>query len=147
MVATTDGAIPATEGGWLHTGDIGWLDEEGYLWISDRRDDLVVSGGENIYPAEVEAALLAYPAVLEAAVVGLPDEQWGQLVTAVVVLREPSRPIDLDELSGHLRQRLAGFKLPRRVSVSAEPLPRTASGKLQRHLVRAAFGSTEAAPG
>ncbi|MBT5775101.1 MAG: hypothetical protein HOH95_12065, partial [Dehalococcoidia bacterium] len=102
-----------------------------------RRDDLIVTGGENVYPAEVEAALTAHPAVLEAAVVGLADERWGQLVTAVVVLEGSEVAPTAEELAERLRETLAGYKVPRRIEFSSEVLARTASGKLQRHLVRA----------
>lgn len=122
----------AIRDGWLHTGDLGYLDEEGYLYVADRRDDLIVSGGENVYPAEVESALLAFPGVEECAVVGVPDERWGALVVAVAV----PTSLDVAALEAHLRARLAGYKVPRRIEVTAEPLPRTASGKVQRHLVR-----------
>jgi O-succinylbenzoic acid--CoA ligase len=130
-----DATAEALRDGWLHTGDLGYLDEEGYLYVADRRDDLIISGGENVYPAEVEAALAAHPAVLEAAVVGLPDPRWGAAVVAVVVAAPGATPT-AGELTAHLRTHLAGYKLPRRIELSAEPLPRTASGKLQRHLVR-----------
>ncbi len=121
----------AIRDGWLHTGDLGYLDAEGYLYIADRRDDLIVTGGENVYPAEVESALLALPGVQECAVVGLPDERWGHVVVAVIV-----GDMDTEAVPALLRDALAGYKLPRRVEVWSEPLPRTASGKLQRHLVR-----------
>lgn len=127
----------ALQGGWLRTGDIGRLDAEGFLYVLDRRDDLVVSGGENVYPAEVEAALEAHPAVREAAVVGLPDDRWGQVVGAAVVF-EPGASAGWGDLEAWLRGRLAGYKLPRRWLEAGE-LPRTASGKLQRHRVRAWF--------
>ena len=128
----------ALRDGWLHTGDIGLIDAEGFLTILDRRHDLVVTGGENVYPAEVEAALEAHPAVREAAVVGLPDPHWGQVVAAAVVLRD-ARPPGWGELEAWLRERLAGYKVPRRW-LALDELPRTTSGKLQRHLVRARFG-------
>ena len=131
----------ALRDGWLHTGDLGYLDDEGYLYVADRRDDLIVSGGENVYPAEVEAALMAHPAVVEAAVVGLPDDRWGQIVTAVVVSRAETTA---EELVEELRLQLAGYKLPRKIEFSSEALPRTASGKLQRHVVRAALERGEA---
>ena len=130
-----DATAEAIRDGWLHTGDLGSLDDEGYLTIADRRDDLIVTGGENVYPAEVEAALLAFPGIEECAVVGLPDERWGALVVAVLVAAAGAT-VDETALDAHLRARLAGYKLPRRIEVSAEPLPRTASGKVQRHLVR-----------
>ncbi|MCL6645005.1 MAG: o-succinylbenzoate--CoA ligase [Dehalococcoidia bacterium] len=124
--------------GWLHTGDIGTIDSDGFLTVLDRRDDLVVTGGENVYPAEVEAALETHPAVREAAVVGLPDAHWGQLVAAAVVFREAGAP-GWSDLEAWLRERLAGYKVPRRW-LALDELPRTTSGKLQRHLVRARFG-------
>ena len=130
-----DATAEAIRDGWLHTGDLGSLDDEGYLTIADRRDDLIVTGGENVYPAEVEAALLAFEGIEECAVVGLPDERWGALVVAVLVAAAGAT-VDETALDAHLRARLAGYKLPRRIEVSAEPLPRTASGKVQRHLVR-----------
>lgn len=125
-------------GGWLHTGDIGRLDE-GYLYVLDRRDDLIVSGGENVYPAEVEGALLDHPWVEEAAVIGVPDETWGHRVVAVVRLRrehEGSADAAGDALRAHCRARLAAYKAPSEIRVVTEPLPRTASGKLRRVALR-----------
>ncbi len=126
----------AIRDGWLHTGDMGYLDDEGYLYVVDRRSDLIISGGENIYPAEVEAALLAHPAVAEAGVVGMADPQWGHVPVAAIVLRSPAAEADL---LAFLRARLAAYKLPRRVVVLDE-LPRTASGKLQRSRLREIIG-------
>ncbi|MBX0328015.1 hypothetical protein K2Z83_10040 [Oscillochloris sp. ZM17-4] len=117
-------------------GGLGHRDAEGYLYVADRRSDLIISGGENIYPAEVEAALLSHPAVAEAGVVGLPDERWGQAPVAAVVLRGPADP---DEILAFVRGRLAAYKLPRRIVILAD-LPRTASGKLQRRLLRERVG-------
>jgi len=127
-----DATAAAIVGGWLHTGDIGRLDADGYLFVLDRRDDLVVSGGENVYPAEVEAAVLALPGMREAAVVGLPDATWGQLVAVAVVCDEP---FDRPAFDAALRAKLAGYKRPRVVERVSE-LPHTASGKVQRRLVR-----------
>lgn len=120
--------------GWLHTGDIGQLDADGYLYVLDRRDDLIITGGENVYPAEVEAALLAHPSVLEAGVIGVPDRTWGQRIVAVVRLADRTAPaVGLqDELRAHCRARLASYKTPSEIRVVADPLPRTASGKLRR---------------
>lgn len=127
----------ALAGGWLHTGDVGALDDDGYLYVLDRRDDLIVSGGENVYPAEVEAALLSHAGVVEAAVVGIPDEQWGQRVVAFVRVHDAAHPADLaEELRAHCRARLAGYKTPAEIRFAAEPLPRTASGKLRRGALR-----------
>jgi O-succinylbenzoic acid--CoA ligase len=128
-----DATAAAIRDGWLHTGDAGYLDAEGYLYVVDRRSDLIISGGENVYPAEVEAALLAHPAVLEAGVVGAPDPQWGQVPVAHVVARPGyvAGEALAAELVAFCRGRLAAYKAPRRVSF-AEALPRTASGKLRR---------------
>lgn len=120
--------------GWLRTGDIGQLDDDGYLYMLDRRDDLIVSGGENVYPAEVEDALLSHPAVAEVAVIGVADEEWGQRVVAVVRLTTSgvTEQPDGNELQLHCRTLLAGYKLPREIRFTTQPLPRTASGKVKR---------------
>lgn len=122
----------AIRDGWLHTGDIGRLDDDGYLYVLDRRDDLIVSGGENVYPAEIEALLLRHPTVRQAAVVGLPDPAWGQLVAAAIVADDGAAP---EEIRLWMQERLAGFKVPSRIE-RVEALPMTASGKVQRRLVR-----------
>jgi O-succinylbenzoic acid--CoA ligase len=119
-----------TPDSWLRTGDAGYLDPDGYLYVLDRRDDLIISGGENVYPAEVEAVLLAHPDVLEAGVTGRPDPRWGQTVAATVVLR-PGATASPEELRAHCRERLAAYKVPSHVEL-ARALPRTASGKLLR---------------
>jgi len=121
---------PAQDG-WLHTGDLGELDERGRLLVSARKADTIVSGGENVAPAEVEAVLEAYPQVLEAAVVGRPDERWGEAVTAWVVAR-PGAELDVAQLLAHCARRLAPYKVPKDVMLSDRPLPRTRSGKLLR---------------
>jgi O-succinylbenzoic acid--CoA ligase len=120
--------------GWLRTGDLGTLDADGYLYVLDRRDDLIISGGENVYPAEVEAALLAHPAVGEAGVIGVPDAKWGRRVTGVVVTR-PGVTATADELVAFCRQRLAGYKVPRHIEFRTA-LPRNAAGKLLRRELR-----------
>jgi len=125
----------AIQDGWLHTGDIGRLDADGFLFVLDRRDDLIVSGGENVYPAEVEAALLTFPGIVEAAVVGVPSEQWGLTVAAALVV---SGPVASQEVEGWARDRLAAYKIPRVIRFVDE-LPKTASGKIQRRLVRGLF--------
>ncbi len=123
-----------TPDGWLCTGDLGQLDEDGYLFVLDRRDDLIVSGGENVYPAEVEAALLAHPAVLEAGVTSRPDARWSAVPVASVGLR-PGHRVSAEELQEFCRQRLAGYKVPVEIEFVAE-LPRTGSGKLLRRSLR-----------
>ena len=124
--------------GWLHTGDIGRVDEDGYLYVLDRRDDLIVSGGENVYPAEVEAALLTHPSVAEVGVIGVADSTWGQRVVAVARLSDAPDVVRVDapELKAHCETRLAGYKTPREFHFVTEPLPRTASGKLRRAALR-----------
>ncbi len=118
--------------GWFHTGDLGYLDEEGYLYVLDRRADLIISGGENVYPAEVEAALLAHPAVEETGVVGAPDERWGQVPVAFVKLRAAVSESDLKQFCA---ERLARYKIPARIQW-VESLPRNAAGKLLRRALR-----------
>jgi o-succinylbenzoate---CoA ligase len=132
---------PPRADAWLRTGDLGYLDDEGYLSVLDRRDDLIVSGGENVYPAEVEAALLAHPAVEEAGVYGVPDAEWGARVAAAVVLRS-GWVLSADEVSAFCGERLAGYKVPREVEFRAA-LPRNAAGKLVRRELRA---ETQPAP-
>jgi O-succinylbenzoic acid--CoA ligase len=120
----------ALQDGWLHTGDIGCLDADGALQVLDRRDDLIVSGGENVYPAEIEAVLLEHPAVEEAGVAGIPDDDLGTRVVAWIVPAPGAAP-DADALQRHCRRCLAGFKQPREFRFVAA-LPRNAAGKLQR---------------
>ncbi|MFH8715464.1 long-chain fatty acid--CoA ligase [Streptomyces zaomyceticus] len=123
-----------TDGHWLRTGDIARLDEDGYAYIVDRVKDMFVSGGENVYPAEVEDALLTHPAVAECAVIGVPDPVWGEVGRAVVVLR-PDAHADEEDILGHLQGRLAKYKIPKSLVVT-EALPRTASGKIIKPAVR-----------
>ncbi len=124
----------ALRDGWLHTGDLGYLDEDGDLWLVQRRSDLIVSGGENVYPAEVEAALRRHPAVAEVCVVGLPHPEWGQQVAAGVQLR-PGKAATPEGLIRFLSGRLAGYKIPRRIRI-LRALPRTASGKIRRNALQ-----------
>jgi O-succinylbenzoic acid--CoA ligase len=116
--------------GWLRSGDTGTLDEDGLLRILDRRDDLIISGGENVYPSEVESVLAEHPAVIEAAVVGLPDEHWGAVPMAYVVPAAGDSPSDTD-LERHCREHLASYKVPVRF-VRLVALPRNALGKVLR---------------
>jgi o-succinylbenzoate---CoA ligase len=118
--------------GWLHTGDLGRLDEQGRLHVEGRLKELIVTGGENVAPLEVEQVLLAHPAVADAAVLGRPDPEWGEAITALVVLGEPAQP---DELRAWCRERLAPYKVPKLIEIVDE-LPRSAAGKLLRERLR-----------
>jgi O-succinylbenzoic acid--CoA ligase len=119
---------------WFHTGDLGYLDGEGYLYVLDRRDDLIVSGGENVYPREVEDVLLAHPAVADAGVYGVPDRTWGKVPAAAIVLRDGASATGA-EVIRYCKQRLSGFKAPTSIRI-VEQLPRNAAGKLQRSRLR-----------
>jgi long-chain acyl-CoA synthetase len=127
-------AAALTPDGWLRTGDGGYIDEEGYLFLTDRIKDMIVSGGENVYPVEVEEALAQHPAVADAAVIGVPDGRWGEAVKALVVRRAGSN-VEADELVAFAREHLAGYKLPRSVEF-VEELPRTPTGKVLKRELR-----------
>jgi long-chain acyl-CoA synthetase len=122
--------------GWYWTGDVGRLDSEGYLYLLDRSKDMIISGGENVYCTEVEDVLYTHPAVLEATVFGIPHEQWGESVHAVVVLREP---VEADELIRHCRDHIAGYKVPRSIDFRDEPLPKSGPGKVLKRELRAPY--------
>ncbi|UNU41957.1 fatty acid--CoA ligase [Sphingopyxis sp. YF1] len=126
-----------TADGWIHTGDAGYLDADGYLYIHDRMKDMIISGGENVYPAEVESAIFGHPAVQEVAVIGIPDAKWGETVKAVVVPK-PGMSVDEGDIIAWARERIAAFKAPRSVDV-IEALPRNASGKILRKDLRAPY--------
>ena len=138
-------AAALTPDGWLRTGDGGYVDEEGFLFLTDRIKDMVVSGGENVYPVEVEEVLSQHPGVAEVAVIGVPDERWGEAVKALVV-PAPGAQLRADELIAFARERLAGYKLPRSVDV-VETLPRTPSGKVLKRELRDRYRSLSAARG
>jgi fatty-acyl-CoA synthase len=125
----------ALQGGWYHTGDLGAFDDEGYLAIVGRARDVIRTGGETVAPPEVERVLGGHPAIAEVAVVGVPDVEWGEVVTAVVVARPGAEPPALADLRAYCEGRLAGFKQPRRLAV-VDSLPRTAAtGQVQRTLI------------
>ncbi|MCZ6783068.1 MAG: class I adenylate-forming enzyme family protein [Proteobacteria bacterium] len=126
--------------GWLRSGDLGRMDDEGFLYIEDRAKDMVLRAGENVYSAEVEAAIYEYPAVYEAAVFGLPHERLGEEV-ACAILPKPGMQIDVGELQAHLRQRLAPFKIPSVVEIADEPLPRNPAGKFLKREIRDAVSA------
>jgi acyl-CoA synthetase (AMP-forming)/AMP-acid ligase II len=132
-----DATAEAVVDGWFLTGDGGTLDDEGYTAISDRRKDVIISGGENVSSIEVEDALFSHPAVSEVAVIGVPDERWGELVLGLVVVAD-GEEVTSDELREHCRPRLAGYKIPKRIEIRGE-LDRTATGKLQKFKLRAPY--------
>ena len=123
--------------GWIRTGDAAYMDKDGYLFIHDRMKDMIISGGENIYPAEVESAIYGHPDILEVAVIGIPDEKWGEAVKAVCVPKA-GHEIDPESVAAWTREKLAGFKVPKSVDV-IEALPRNASGKILRKDLRAPY--------
>jgi long-chain acyl-CoA synthetase len=122
--------------GWYHTGDLGYMDEQAFVYLVDRAKDMIVTGGENVYSTEVEDVLYRHPAVLEAAVFGIPDPKWGEAVHAVVVSRAE---VTADELIAHCRAAIAGYKVPRRIDLRAEPLPKSGAGKVLKRELRAPF--------
>jgi long-chain acyl-CoA synthetase len=125
----------ALRGGWYHTGDMGYLDDHGRLFVVDRKKDMIISGGENVYSVEVEDALSTHPAVLEVAVIGVPDAAWGEAVKAVVLLREGTAATER-ELLDHCRRLIANYKVPKSVDFATEPLPKTGPGKVAKRRLR-----------
>ena len=131
-----DKTAEAFRGPWSTVGDMAYRDADGFIHLVDRKSNMIISGGENVYPSEVESVLAAHPAVQDVAVIGVPDANWGEAVCAVVVLR-PSASATADELLGWCRERMAGYKRPRRIRFIGESaLPRTATGKIQHRKLR-----------
>ena len=122
--------------GWYRSGDLVAEDEDGYVYVIDRAKDMIVSGGENVYSLEIEAALLRHPAVAEAAAFAVPDDRWGEAVHAVVTPREP---VTADVLLDHCRAHIAGFKVPREIELRDEPLPKSGPGKILKTQLREPF--------
>ena len=132
-----DDTSAAVRDGWFHTGDAGSLDADGFLYIRDRIKDMIVSGGENVYPAELESVLMGHPAIADVAVIGVPDDKWGETVKAIVV-RRPDAGLTDQELIDWSRERLAGFKRPRSVDFT-DTIPRNPSGKILKRQLREAY--------
>ena len=131
----------AFRGGWYHTGDAGYLDEEGYLFLVDRVKDMIVSGGENVYSAEVESAISTHPVVGQVAVIGIPHDVWGEQVHAIVV---PKEGVEVDEntaasIISYARESIAGYKAPKSVEFRAEPLPLSGAMKVLKRELRAPY--------
>jgi long-chain acyl-CoA synthetase len=133
--SSVDETTEALRGGVFHTGDIGRQDKDGFFYIVDRAKEMIVSGGENVYSAEVEAAIYEIPEVKEAAVFGIPDEKWGELVAAAVVLR-PGASLSAEELKQYCKTRIASYKVPRHIEFMTEELPKSGSGKILKRVLR-----------
>ncbi len=133
-----------TQDGWMRTGDIGRRDEDGFISIVDRRKDMFISGGENVYPVEIEAALAEHAGVREVAVIGIPDSRWGEVGRAYIVA-EPGRTLEPDDLAAHCQARIARYKVPKEFCF-VEKLPRTGSGKVMKHLLRQQMREESVAP-
>jgi acyl-CoA synthetase (AMP-forming)/AMP-acid ligase II len=123
--------------GWLHTGDLGRLDDEGFLYIVDRKKDMIITGGENIFPREIEEVLYAHPKILEAAVIGVPDPEWGEKIHAVVALKEGQRLTE-QEIIDYTVEHIASFKKPKSVQF-VDRLPRSAAGKVLKRVLKEAY--------
>ena len=127
--------------GWFHTGDLGRVDDAGYLYILGRKKDMVVTGGENVYPSEVEAVLYQHPKVHEAAVIGVPDDRYGEALFAVIALA-PGETLTTDEMIGYCRGRIGGYKIPRRLAL-VDALPKNAAGKVAKNELRRLYGADQ----
>jgi len=134
----TGATLDTLRDGWVHTGDMGRMDHEGFLYLADRKKDMIISGGENIYSREVEEAVITHPAVSEIAVIGVPDDKWGEAVMAVVVLR-PGQSVTVETLIEHCRNLIASYKKPRHV-VFVEEIGKLPSGKIDKVSLRARHG-------
>jgi long-chain acyl-CoA synthetase len=128
----------AFRGGWYHSGDAGYLDERGYLFLVDRVKDMIVTGGENVYSVEVENAIATHPAVAQVAVIGIPSDQWGEGVHAIVVL-QPGADVSEAEIIAHARESIAGYKVPKSVEFRSEPLPLSGAMKVLKRELRAPY--------
>jgi acyl-CoA synthetase (AMP-forming)/AMP-acid ligase II len=132
-------------GGWMHTGDAGYMDDDGFLYVVDRIKDMIITGGENVYSAEVENAICKHPAIAMCAVVGIPHEKWGEQVHAILLLK-PGCRLNEDDVIAHCRTLIAGFKCPRSVEFRTEPLPISGAGKILKRQLRAAYWPSTSAP-
>jgi long-chain acyl-CoA synthetase len=132
----------ALRGGWMHTGDMGYMDADGFLYIVDRVKDMIITGGENVYSAEVEAAIYQHPAVAVCAVIGIPDEEWGEKVHAIVIPRE-GESLTADAILAHCRTLIAGYKCPKTVEIRRDPLPMSGAGKILKRELRAPYWQDE----
>ena len=130
----------ALRGGWMHTGDIGYLDKDGFLFVVDRARDMIISGGENVYSTEVEHVIYQHPAVAECAVIGIPDKKWGEAIHAIIIPKE-GQDITDQAIIDHCRLHIAGYKCPRSIEIRREPLPKSGAGKVLKKLLREPYWS------
>jgi long-chain acyl-CoA synthetase len=137
-------AAAITADGWLRSGDGGYLDDDGYLFLTDRVKDMIVSGGENVYPIEVEEVLAQHPDVADVTVIGVPDERWGEAVKALIIARDGREPPP-EELIAFARERLAGYKLPRSIAF-VDAFPRTPTGKILKRELRERYAAGGSPP-
>lgn len=129
--------------GWFYSGDLARMDSDGFYFLVDRKKDMVISGGENVYPIEIEQVLYGHPAIAEVSVIGTPDDKWGETVTAIIVPAEGADPNETtlkEDITAYTRERLAGFKVPRRLHFATE-LPRTATGKVRKVDLRKSYAT------
>jgi acyl-CoA synthetase (AMP-forming)/AMP-acid ligase II len=133
-----DATKEAFRGGWYHSGDAGYIDEEGYLFLVDRVKDMIITGGENVYSVEVENAIASHPGVAQVAVIGIPSEQWGESVHAIVVPKDGVTLTEAEVLE-HARQSIAGYKVPKSVAIRTEPLPLSGAMKVLKRDLRAPY--------
>jgi len=133
-----DATADAFRGGWYHSGDAGYLDEDGYLFLVDRVKDMIVTGGENVYSIEVENAIASHPDVAQVAVIGIPDERWGEAVHAIVVPKPGTKPTP-ESIIAHARESIAGYKVPKSVEIREEPLPLSGAMKVLKKDLRAPY--------
>jgi long-chain acyl-CoA synthetase len=124
--------------GWYHTGDLGYMDSQRHLYVVDRKKDMIISGGENVYSVEVENILSTHPDVLECAVIGVPSDEWGEAVHAVIVTRD-KRNVSAEDIATFCRGKIANYKIPKSISIAADPLPKTGPGKIAKRLIRDTF--------
>jgi long-chain acyl-CoA synthetase len=128
----------ALRGGWMHTGDVGYVDKDGFIFIVDRLKDMIISGGENVYSTEVEHVIYQHTAVAECAVIGIPHEKWGEAVHAIVLPKQGA-VLTEEEIMNHCRQHIAGYKCPRSVEIRHDPMPMSGAGKILKKILRAPY--------
>ena len=128
----------ALRGGWMHTSDVGYVDEDGFIFIVDRLKDMIISGGENVYSTEVEHVIYQHTAVAECAVIGIPHKKWGEAVHAIVLPKQGA-VLTEEEIMNHCRQHIAGYKCPRSVEIRHDPMPMSGAGKILKKVLRAPY--------